>query len=150
VIFLRAVQLRLNASEARRLRKKDWTLKEIGDHFGVSFQRVGQVLGRTGTRIQRARASQRRWSVDEAVRLRVNDGLTVAEIARRLGVSESAIGRGLRGRVPPKLPKVSGAAVRAIRCRYERGGVTQEELAAEYGIDQTTVSAIVLGKRRRA
>lgn len=37
--------------------------------------------------------------------------------------------------------------VRAIRARYAAGGVTQDELADEYGISQGTVSAILTGKR---
>lgn len=34
--------------EARRLRSAGLTLREIGAHFGVSRQRIQQVLGRTG------------------------------------------------------------------------------------------------------
>lgn len=43
--------------------------------------------------------------------------------------------------------KLTLAQVCEIRQRYERGSVSQAALAAEYGIAQTTVSAVVRGKR---
>lgn len=42
---------------------------------------------------------------------------------------------------------LTDSSVRELRRRYAAGGITQENLAREYGIDQTTVSDIV---RRRS
>jgi HNH endonuclease len=39
--------------------------------------------------------------------------------------------------------KLSSALVREIRAKYARGGVSQQTLAAEYGVHQASVSAIV-------
>ncbi|MDP9301284.1 MAG: HNH endonuclease [Actinomycetota bacterium] len=52
-----------------------------------------------------------------------------------------------RGRIGPP-PRIPVEAVRTIRSRYERGGVTQLQLAQEYGIAQATVSKLVRGERR--
>jgi DNA-binding MarR family transcriptional regulator len=45
--------------------------------------------------------------------------------------------------------KLTNEQVTDIRQRYAAGGVTQYALAAEYGIDQGHVSAIVNGKKRK-
>jgi len=45
--------------------------------------------------------------------------------------------------------KLTPAEVRSIRRRYAEGGVSQQQLADEYGVNQTTVSTIVLRKRYR-
>jgi hypothetical protein len=45
--------------------------------------------------------------------------------------------------------RLTAADVAAIRRRYAQGGVLQRELAAEYGVAQTSVSRIVRGAGRR-
>ena len=45
--------------------------------------------------------------------------------------------------------KLTPAEVRSIRRRYAEGGVSQQQLADEYGVNQTTVSMIILRKRYR-
>jgi hypothetical protein len=39
--------------------------------------------------------------------------------------------------------KLTDEAVRAIRSRYAQGGVTQETLAAEFGVDRSQISMVV-------
>jgi len=61
-----------------------------------------------------------------------------------------------KGRMPVNLDSVLGenhhksklteSDVVEIRERYDAGGISQRELGEEYGIDQTQVSQIVLGK----
>jgi hypothetical protein len=48
-----------------------------------------------------------------------------------------------RGRLVVKVTRIQ---VEAIQHRYAQGGVTQQELGAEYGLPQTTISQIVRGK----
>lgn len=43
----------------------------------------------------------------------------------------------------PTTTKLTDAAVRAIRRRYAAGGVTQKQLAEEYGVSRTLISGIV-------
>jgi hypothetical protein len=45
------------------------------------------------------------------------------------------------------MAKLTEAAVRAIRVRYAAGGITQRQLAAEYGVRDPAISRIVTGKR---
>jgi hypothetical protein len=42
--------------------------------------------------------------------------------------------------------KLSAVEVRAIRVRYAAGGITQRELAVEYGVGHTTIGALLLGQ----
>jgi hypothetical protein len=42
--------------------------------------------------------------------------------------------------------KLTHEAVRLIRSRYRAGGVSQQQLADEHGVDQTTISKVVLGQ----
>jgi Helix-turn-helix len=53
--------------------------------------------------------------------------------------------------LPGPLRKLTDAQVREIRDVYDDGigGVSQRELAAEYGVTQSTISAIVSGKTWR-
>lgn len=53
--------------------------------------------------------------------------------------------------LPPPLRKLTDAQVRGIRDIYTEGfgGVSQRELAAEYGVTPSTISAIVTGKTWR-
>ena len=46
--------------------------------------------------------------------------------------------------------KIPPHAVPTIRSRYAAGGVSQQSLADEYGVHQTQISKIVLGKQRLA
>lgn len=43
--------------------------------------------------------------------------------------------------------KLTLAQVQEIRERYKRGGISQDRLAAEYGVSQSQVSFIILGQR---
>ena len=45
------------------------------------------------------------------------------------------------------MSKLRDAQVREIRAVYRRGGIKQSDLGARYGIDQSTVSNIITGKR---
>jgi hypothetical protein len=53
--------------------------------------------------------------------------------------------RGVRGEAN-STSKLTWSAVRDIRRRYAVGGVRQRDLAAEYGVDQTNISAIIRNK----
>ncbi|HTE59511.1 MAG TPA: hypothetical protein VK631_04120 [Solirubrobacteraceae bacterium] len=83
-------------------------------------------------------------------------GITHAALAEEHGVSEKLIwrlvhgkGYGLR-RGEHRTCKLSDSDVRAIRQTYAAGGVRQRELAERYGVSQTAISLLVLGRFRRA
>lgn len=85
---------KLDVTEARRLRLSEgWTLAKIAKYFGLSRQRVSQLIGNTG-RISNPehRATKRvippaRFSVEH-----IGDKLNV-ELANIFGVSQSTISR---------------------------------------------------------
>lgn len=39
-------QARARKKEMRRLRAQGWTFQQIGEQFGISYQRVQQILGK--------------------------------------------------------------------------------------------------------
>jgi DNA-binding XRE family transcriptional regulator len=63
-----------------------------------------------------------------------------------------AIKEGLRDHRGQKNPaaKISDSDVARIRLRYASGGITQGELAKEYGVSFQTISKIVRGDRRKS
>ena len=48
-----------------------------------------------------------------------------------------------------KFHKFSDAQIAEIKRRYSEGGVTQKELAREYGANYTYLNAIIVGRRRK-
>lgn len=83
---------------------------------------------------------------------------TQAVLARRYKISQSAVSatiRGWPGRTPDGGRKRSGhyrsklteKQRQEIRERYQHGGVTQKQLAVQYGIHQTRVSDIITGRK---
>jgi transcriptional regulator with XRE-family HTH domain len=67
------------------------TVRAVAVEFGITHQRVSQIKRRlTGARLGAAR---RPWSLDRIEQLRRlrREGLTLAAIARELGVSRSAV-----------------------------------------------------------
>jgi len=54
--------------------------------------------------------------------------------------------KGRRKRTGPPGGQLDPEAVRQIRARYAAGGVSQQILAAEYGVNQRTVSSVIRRK----
>lgn len=83
---------------------------------------------------------------------------TQSVLARRYKISQSAVSATIRG-WPGRKPdggkvrtgnfrrKVTTEQQTEIRERYAAGGVTQTELAQEYGIHQTRISDIITGRK---
>lgn len=110
-----------------------------------------------------------RFDRSEARRLREQEGLTFPKIAAHFDVSAEAVRKAIGpGRLPPKARvrvrgtdadrrrRVTDDQVNEIRRRYaadpctkrRTGGVRQVDLASEYGISQSRLSAIVRGAER--
>ena len=88
-------------------------IKAVADEFGLTHQRISQILGKTGEK--RGSNTEVDWTSDLIKRLRRDwkTGRSTAEIGRRLGVSKNAvIGKadrlGLPARPSPIRPKGSG------------------------------------------
>lgn len=96
---------------------------------------------------------------------RYQSGESQAAIAADYNIDQTAISKLLRGAgwthtgiAPTSEPKrratgsrnprtkLTPAAVLDIRARYAAGGISQRELGEEYGVPQTAISAVVLGK----
>lgn len=72
--------------------KEELTLEEIGDEFGISRQRVGQIIGpqREKSHYGRKRQEERRRRIEEAHANVLNES-TVAQEAERLGVKRESL-----------------------------------------------------------
>jgi hypothetical protein len=92
-----------------------------------------------------------------SIRQRRIDGEKNVTLAREFGVSRGVITRittGLNWRRdgnpslvrPPQKRRLSAADIMVIRTRYAAGGIRQDELGAEFGMPQTSVSGIVRGR----
>ena len=88
-------------------------IKAVADEFGLTHQRISQILGKTGEK--RGSNTEVDWTPDLIKRLRREwkTGRSTAEIGRRLGVSKNAvIGKAdrldLPARPSPIRPKGSG------------------------------------------
>ena len=91
--------------------------------------------------------------VARAVRDAYAAGEKQKDIGDRFGLSQASVSLLVTGRIWPEAGgpitlrhrKVTAVDVVAIRAAYARNGVTQKELAVEYGIDRATVGQIVRG-----
>lgn len=78
--------------QMEQLREVDkLTLQEIGDRFGISRERVRQLIGNTGRR------NMKKYLIDDADMLRdelyVNETTTVDKIAKKYRISRQAVSR---------------------------------------------------------
>lgn len=160
-------------SKMRRMRASGWTLEKIAAEFNTRFQVVADIVkpreikGRVkpteaarklewDLEINAARpVDGRRRVTDEQlqqIRALANEGLTHQAIADQVGCSrrqvthilagesrKGAFGEfGKKGRRPPLTPKQRII----ILARYS-GGETQQALAREFGVSQSTICKIV-------
>lgn len=79
------------------------TLQQIGDHFGVSRQRIGEILLTNSSYTPRSKKNMRRKATlgqqnkDEILRLAREEMLNSSEICQRVGVSVQIIRKVLEG-----------------------------------------------------
>ena len=74
-------------------------------------------------------------------RTNIQDALAKGRLARTVDFCENN-GARMRGSGNP-MATLSEADVRAIRERYKAGGITQSQLAAEYGVSRPHISIVV-------
>ena len=103
------------------------------------------------------RGSRARLTIEDARAIRAfrAAGESSHDVAARYGVSYRTVNMIVRDELwvedgcvrvlpaGPRVPKVSCDDAAVIVARYASGGVTQRQIAAEYGINQSTVSDIV-------
>lgn len=65
--------------------RKSMTLQEIGDHFGVSRERVRQIVGNTGYEVQKRRISERERFILE------HPELTTKQLAESIGCGQNLV-----------------------------------------------------------
>jgi transposase-like protein len=83
--------------EMVRLRMQEGkTNREISDAIGISMERIHQLMGRTPERLGGYRLTTE-GEILRARRMRVEEELTIEEVARRLGRSRSTVGGWLKG-----------------------------------------------------
>lgn len=139
-----------------------WGHLWIGTDADNVADKVAKGRHLKGEQISNARLTES--SVVEAHRLWATGTLTVAAIAKRFGVNRATMSDVLRGAtwahllpegfqksdgrarngLPPTLPSEH---VDTIRLRYSQGGITQRELAQEYGVSPATISSVITRQR---
>ena len=83
--------------ELRRLYEVEGlTLRQIAEHFGVSHQAVHDRLSRMGISMRLRVVRRNSLDPDVLHRLYVADGLTIAEVAEKLGLTPYFISRELK------------------------------------------------------
>lgn len=126
------------------------TLKEISERWGISRQRVSQLLRRAGVDVRanaRARRDARRAPRDaEIVELYEAGGLH-AEIAQKVGCSKATVTKALSDAGIDGRRNWDSRRRRAADERWEQwaafyeAGHTQQETAEHFGVHVVTIAA---------
>jgi len=92
-----------------------------------------------------------KWDLERAIAIRA-EGLSFYRIGKELGVDKGQIRRAfirrglhITGEDPHRLPKLSEALVKEIRCRHA-AGASQSALAKIYSVSPATICLIIKGK----
>ena len=129
------------------------SLRAVGAEYGLSHKVVGRIAARAG--VHCSHAGRRSWPAHRIAELRQlrGEGLSMGEIAQRLGVSKTTVCRlitqhGMPMRAHLKRTKRSGesnheARNRTISARVA-AGATYSKAGAEFGISHQRVSQIML------
>ena len=130
------------------------SLRAVGAEYGLSYKEVGTIAARAGVHF--SHPGRRSWSAHRIAEVRQlrSEGLSMREIAQRLGVSKTTVRRlitqhGMPMLAPLKRKKRSSgesnheARNRAIATRVA-AGATYSKVGAEFGISPQRVSQIML------
>lgn len=147
--------------EAVRLRAQGMSLTKIGLEMGISRQRVGQLLAPaerahepTVRQVMPAPAPKAPDELTLQIIRLYEEGLTDADIARTLGISEGVAGdrrrrAGVKGR--PTTPRLVPCDVERL-LTMARAGAAYADLGAEFGLSPLYVTVLLRkhGFRRHA
>jgi len=134
---------------ARLYAERDLTLREIGERFGLTRERVRQIAGRAGLA---PAAGVKRKRNQEIIRLYVEEGLAASGVGARLGMTKSAVFRVLER---AGVPRRSGgwrsswpwrdAAQRSdeIARAYVEEGSSPTEIALRFGVSRGCVHLVL-------
>ena len=139
------------------------TYRQIAARYGVSAQTISDIIRRKKwTRVNAPSAAEMQALMPrargKARALEIIDryaagGVTQAELAAEYGMTKQNVGKIITGKTWGEIDAPPAAERRAARdaeiaARYAAGGVTQAELAAEYGMGISTINRII--RRSRA
>jgi excisionase family DNA binding protein len=134
------------------------SLRAVAAEYGLSYKVVGTIAARAGVHF--SHPGRRSWPDHRITELRQlrSEGLSMGEIAQRLGVSKTTVCRLITQHDMPMLAPIqrkkrsSGdkskyeARNRAIAARIA-AGATYSKASAEFGISPQRVSQIMLALR---
>lgn len=146
---------KINVADAKKLREEGWSLKQIGEKYGVSHQAVSVALKKeAGTGRARHSGRPRRLDYDEVVRL-YQEGRTAAEVGEILDCCYGAVLRVLRLRgvdirrsgPRPEKAKRPRPEKRKINLffaqKLREEGATLQRIAEIFGITRQAVFTIL-------
>jgi DNA-binding transcriptional regulator LsrR (DeoR family) len=121
----------LSDDELRRLYVEDGlTLREIGEMFGVSRQRVHQRMRKAGIKRKKKVIKLNRRDL---LRLYVREGLTQREVGQQLGVSGSSVSKEMRRHGISPRRGAKRIEKDHLYKLYVTDGLFQREIAAKLG-----------------
>jgi len=147
-----------NGEIARLYADGDLTLREIGERFNLSHERVRQILERAGVKRRRRQLTQRN---QEIARLYVEEGLPLGEVAARFRLSGRRVGQILEEAGVhrhslgwPRWPREHvWERMHEIVRLYAEEGLTLEEIAPTFRLGHARVRQILksagVSRRRR-
>lgn len=121
------------------------TFQQIADHYGISKQRVAQILHNNGFETHRRTKCA---GLDlEAIYARYQAGYTIAEISRDYEITPMYLAVLLRKRGYATDDKPRGYVwtperLAALKADYD-SGMAQSEIAKKYGVWQTGISSVM-------
>jgi DNA-binding MarR family transcriptional regulator len=129
------------------------TQASLAAEFGIDQSSISDIVHNIShvnpTRAVQSRRPQSKLTVEQhdAIRTRyAESGATQAALAAEYGVTQKSISVIIRRGGNTGTTRRSKLTVEqrdAIRARYAAGGITQAKLAAEYGVTQGAISAVV-------
>ena len=84
---------KINRAEARKLREDGCTLAQLGEYYGVTRQRMSQVLMGVGDSVRPG--PDRTFDYAEARRM-WHEGASMGRLAKHFGVTKTTIRKALR------------------------------------------------------
>ncbi len=124
----RVLQLRFGLKDGR-----SHTLEEVGNEFGVTRERIRQIVAKALDKVRRPSPSpslspsrKLQWDSQRIHALRRHLGLTQRELAARLGTRQQTISEWEKGMYEPRGASATLLSIIAERAKFEYQAISQK------------------------
>lgn len=141
------------ATQIRQMFESGMTPRLIGTTLGVTPGYIREILNRirpgcVTAKLNERLAMARNGQDAEQIALRILKGEPLRKIARETGISFGAVWQIGRRNGMRKLTDIKRDRANRLAYLYDEMGMTQRELAAEFGMSQVGVSVAIRRARR--